>query len=120
MVPLVTPPPFCSACEKVLPFVLGGVLVCVILFGLYVRSVPPKEKKRIIPPTPPGAVPEFMNINVDPKPGKKAGDVGEGGDADRAALDEAMRLLQEKGINVNAATVTKGEGEKEGEEVQEL
>ena len=55
-----------------------------------------------------------MNINVDPKPGK---------DAERAAMDEAMRLLQEKGINVNGATIQGEEGQQQQqqeEEVQEL
>eukprot|EP00977_Amphora_coffeiformis_P003471 scaffold640_cov166-Amphora_coffeaeformis.AAC.7 len=81
-----------SACERILPYILGGVLLCLILFGLYVRSVPPKERVIKVPPSAEQqqkqGVPEFMNINVDPKL--------QGEDAERAALDEAMRLLQER------------------------
>uniref|UniRef100_A0A7S3LEN7 Uncharacterized protein n=1 Tax=Amphora coffeiformis TaxID=265554 RepID=A0A7S3LEN7_9STRA len=81
-----------EACERILPYILGGVLLCLILFGLYVRSVPPKERVIKVPPSAEQqqkqGVPEFMNINVDPKL--------QGEDAERAALDEAMRLLQER------------------------
>lgn len=72
------------ACEKILPLALGGVLLFVILFVLYVRSVPPKAKPATnTTPSSKQAVPDFMNINVDPRLS--------GAEAEQAALDEAMR-----------------------------
>ncbi|CAB9500864.1 expressed unknown protein [Seminavis robusta] len=34
-----------EACFKILPMILGGVLIFMLMFGLYVNNVPPKERK---------------------------------------------------------------------------
>lgn len=90
---------YCSgmlACEKLLPYAVGAVLVFAILFGLYVRSLPPKvvgtppkipkTTTHTVPNTGGGGIPEFMRINTEPKPKPN----NNGGDTEPAALDEAM------------------------------
>lgn len=86
-----------TACEKILPYIVGGIVFFILVFGLYVRSVPPKERSPRVMNATAGAAssttmgtPEFMHINTDPAPPKKTED------AERAALDEAMRLLKER------------------------
>ena len=71
-----------------------------LIFGFYVRSVPPKvrQQPRVVKQQQQQGVPEFMNIQVDKDPNVVLGD-----DAERAALDEAMRLLKERDAAAAAA-----------------
>ena len=58
------------ACEKLLPYVAGAVLVLLVIFALYVRSVPPKQPKpkpTVRPPPGGKIIPEFMNIDTTAK-----------------------------------------------------
>jgi hypothetical protein len=91
------------------------------MFGIYVRSVPPKQPKPQefkVPPNSKQGVPDFMNIQVDPSL--------KGQDAERAALEQAKRLIEEReaaapggGGPVDAAVTPESSSTNE-EEVVEL
>mmetsp|Transcript_134193 Transcript_134193/g.199662 ORF Transcript_134193/g.199662 Transcript_134193/m.199662 type:complete len:135 (-) Transcript_134193:94-498(-) len=98
-----------EACLKLLPMAGGVILVFLLAFGLYVRSVPPKVVPTTIDPTTlqqpqfQGAVPEFMNVDAEPRV--------------KEALDEAADILN----NLVAEGVAAGEkNEKETVETIEL
>lgn len=111
-----------SACQKILPYALGAVLVCLLFFGIYVRSVPPKQPKPQtfdVPPNAKQGVPDFMNVQVDPSL--------TGEDAELAAMEQVKRLIEEKEAADAAAggepldtIVTPEGGSTEDEEVVEL
>lgn len=68
---------------KLLPYAGGGLVVFLLIFAIYVRSVPPKTvikpfnpENIIQQPLPQGGVPEFMN--VDARPMDKEGVEGAG------------------------------------------
>ena len=51
---------------QMLPIVGGIAFVLLVIFALYVRSVPPKEPMSIDSPQFQGGVPEFMNVDTEP------------------------------------------------------
>ena len=81
----------------------GAVLFFVILFGLWVRSVPPRKPTPKITIPPQGGVqqgvPDFMNVQVDPSLSEE--------EAKQAALEQAIKMMKEQ----------EGAGAAEGEPV---
>lgn len=64
-----------------LPYAGGAIVLFMILFGIYVRSVPPAEPKLDnSQPQFQGSVPDFMNVDTEPMV--------------KEALDEAAEVLK--------------------------
>eukprot|EP00545_Synedropsis_sp_CCMP1620_P014979 CAMPEP_0119009756 /NCGR_PEP_ID=MMETSP1176-20130426/4586_1 /TAXON_ID=265551 /ORGANISM="Synedropsis recta cf, Strain CCMP1620" /LENGTH=124 /DNA_ID=CAMNT_0006962329 /DNA_START=116 /DNA_END=490 /DNA_ORIENTATION=- len=70
-----------EACEKLVPYALGFVVLLLIVFAGYVQSVPPRE---IVPPVVPGAAVPLPQDNIQMDPMVKQ------------ALDEANAALKEQ------------------------
>ena len=52
-------------CMQMLPVVGGVIFVLLVVFAIYVRSVPPKEPS-LDQPQFQGGTPEFMNVDTEP------------------------------------------------------
>lgn len=98
-----------------IPYLMGGVVVLLLLFGLYIRSLPPKDVRqpRLVKQQQQAgsSVPDFMNIPVD----HSANDA-DASETERAAWDQVMQMLKEQ----EAAGNNPKQGEKHEGNQEEL
>lgn len=55
-------------CMKIIPYAVGLIVICMLAFAFFVRSVPPKTipKPILQQPQAQGGIPEFMHVDTEP------------------------------------------------------